>query len=191
MQTQRFEVPGCCTYDFFSPSKMSEENRNLSRRSVVLQVSRIRAEGSSRSLRCWLTYAEARSARLVKKAETAFSSIASGEKTKMVEHLADRLRDSKLFVCLCRDRRGLYPFVFISFISRKAEELEQNLSPNHMVCGNTRFFKSLTTTLDGLSDRPSLQHCWTQSPGTQFGVTASAGQRLCDVEIRDQACYHS
>ncbi len=60
----------------FSHSKMSEENRNLSRRSVVLELSRIRPEGSSGSLRCWLTYAKARSARLVKKAETAFSSTA-------------------------------------------------------------------------------------------------------------------
>ena len=40
-------------------------------------MSRIRPEGSSGSLRCWLTYAEAHSARLVKKAETAFSSTAS------------------------------------------------------------------------------------------------------------------
>jgi hypothetical protein len=63
--------------------------------------------------------------------------------------MVEQLADSKLFVSLCRDRRGHYPFVFISFISRKAEELEQNLSPNHMVCGNTRFFKSLTTTLEG------------------------------------------
>ena len=57
---------------------MSEENRILSRRSAVLEMSesRIRPEGSSGSLRCWLTYAEARSARLVKKAETAFSSTA-------------------------------------------------------------------------------------------------------------------
>ena len=62
--------------------------------------------------------------------------------------MVEQLADSKLFVSLCRDRRGHYPFVFISFISRKAEELEQNLSPNHMVCGNTRFFKSLATTLD-------------------------------------------
>jgi hypothetical protein len=46
--------------------------------------------------------------------------------------------------------------VFISFISRKAEELEQNLSPNHMVCGNTRFFKSLTTTLDVAQGFPLL-----------------------------------
>lgn len=81
---------------------------------------------------------------MVKKAETAFSSTASEAKTKMVEQLAD----SELFVSICRDRRGHYPFVFISFISRQAEELEQNLSPNHMVCGNTRFFKSLTPTLD-------------------------------------------
>ena len=44
-------------------SKMSEENRNLSRRSAVLEMSRSRPEGSSGSLRCWLTYAEARSAR--------------------------------------------------------------------------------------------------------------------------------
>jgi hypothetical protein len=46
--------------------------------------------------------------------------------------------------------------VFISFISRKAEELEQNLSPNHMVCGNTRFFKNLTTTLDVAQGFPLL-----------------------------------
>ena len=73
----------------------SEENRNLSRRSAqsvekiclriaicredlnLLEMSRIRPEGSSGSLRCWLTYAEARSARLVKKAETALSSTTS------------------------------------------------------------------------------------------------------------------
>jgi len=36
--------------------------------------------------------------------------------------MVEQLADSKLFVSLCRDRRGHYPFVFISFISRKAEE---------------------------------------------------------------------
>jgi hypothetical protein len=68
--------------------------------------------------------------------------------------MVEQLADSKLFVSLCRDRRGHYPFVFISFISRKAEE--QNLSPNHMVCGNTRFFKSLATTLDVAQGFPLL-----------------------------------
>ena len=68
--------------------------------------------------------------------------------------MVEQLTDSKLFVSLCRDRRGHYPFVFISFISRKAEE--QNLSPNHMVCGNTRFFKSLATTLDVAQGFPLL-----------------------------------
>jgi hypothetical protein len=62
--------------------------------------------------------------------------------------MVEQLADSMLFVSLCRDRRGHYPFVFISFISREAEELKQNLLPNHMVRGNTRFFKSLTATLD-------------------------------------------
>ena len=49
--------------------------------------------------------------------------------------------------------------IFISFISRKAEELKQNLSPNHMVCGNTRFFKSLTSTLDVAQDC----FCWSST----------------------------
>jgi len=62
--------------------------------------------------------------------------------------MMEQLTDSELFVSLCRDRRRHYPFVFVSFISRKAKELKQNLSPNHMVCCNTRFFKSLTATLN-------------------------------------------
>ena len=70
--------------------------------------------------------------------------------------MVEQLADSKLFVSLSRDRRGHYPFVFISFISRKAEELEQNLSPNHMVCSNTGFFKCLTATLDVAQGFPLL-----------------------------------
>jgi hypothetical protein len=46
--------------------------------------------------------------------------------------MVTKLADSKLFVSVSGDRRGNYPFVLISFISGKAEELEQNLSPNHM-----------------------------------------------------------
>ena len=38
----------------------------------------------------------------------------------------------------------------------KAEELEQNLSPNHMVCSNTGFFKCLTATLDVAQGFPLL-----------------------------------
>jgi hypothetical protein len=62
--------------------------------------------------------------------------------------MVKKLADSKLFVSLSGDRRGNYPFVLNSFISGEAEELEQNLSPNHMMCSNTRFFKCLTATLD-------------------------------------------
>ena len=50
--------------------------------------------------------------------------------------MVKKLVDSKLFVSLSGDRRGNYPFVLNSFISGEAEELEQNLSPNHMMCSN-------------------------------------------------------
>ena len=50
--------------------------------------------------------------------------------------MVKKLADSKLFVSLSGDRRGNYPFVLNSFISGEAEELEQNLSPNHMMCSN-------------------------------------------------------
>jgi hypothetical protein len=70
--------------------------------------------------------------------------------------MVKKLADSKLFVSLSGDLRGNYPFVLISFISGKAEELEQNLSPNHMVFSNTRFFKCLTATLDVSQGFPLL-----------------------------------
>ena len=70
--------------------------------------------------------------------------------------MVKKLADSKLFVSLSGDRRGNYPFVINSFISGKAEELEQNLSPNHVVCSNTGFFKCLTATLDVAQGFPLL-----------------------------------
>ena len=67
-----------------------------------------------------------------------------GEKAKIMEYLTN----SELFVRLWGNSRGHNPLELIPFISGEVEKLKQNLSPDHMVCGNTRFFRSLTATLD-------------------------------------------